>query len=1060
MKKITVIILLAVMLLSAFSIPALAGDDNATGGDGSTHPAAEGFGWYNSYQYLYKVTLLVGKRDTVSKQSSLANDFYRIGTVIVKKTGWSVSSAVMFGSGTKMDYYGGTPMTRLQNPYIISDANCPAVPICCKGGDLDIVKQYFGSTGTMTTLLNAIAAKAGTNAYGLLRNRTFTINGTTKSGWSEADLMPNGISNKVPWVIIYEPMILMHLKDKVNQVAFTATEYAIAQQNGWYDWRYSGGNGQNVAILPERHLPSSIQLEESWFGYPVYPVRSDNYRWPYEDIVKGGGWGMRWLGVAVNNGIDLSCQIIEYDPSPLVETSARHVIRWYNNKNYPQTVLCEVYSGDYLVTSRTINIAGNSYVTTTQNLIYHATRTHKMIAKINYANRNSETNPNNNTSTVTVVPRSSDKPAIDYGVYFGGVETPEPNGYGQVEVNWRNYKQDVGTVLCELYRGTTLIWSGYKTFEGNETIKDTYSVYYPGTATHTLTAKINYANRSNETDPNDNMRTRDVTPVKPTDGTYDFSVSEIAVTPGTVFEGDTVTVTFRSDNWNKDVSYSHIPVELLIEGQVVKTDYVNFTPYGSNYHSYTVRLPGTGYKAVAARINWNARYSESNSTNNYTATLAFVHGFYEFAVAGISLDRNETPKNGQGTVSFMTANYDTRNSYTNIPVQILFDGKVVYTAYVNYEAGAIKNHSVTFTVGSGAGVIGITARVNWQDHLNEVNISNNETDAVSLTVSDSADLGIVAINPNAPYREGLEVVTAFRIYNYSGGHVIPANDVSVTFRAYCSENGQTLLASSQTWERVVIPSGGDNLVWFKWKVPEGTAGKKIFISASLNSRVTVPETDWSNNIADMTETVAGRLYSATPDTQYERERPSGYRTVSAPAVTAGEAKWSVWEYQHGTFVRVNYGIGIKAASPVITADQNDPSAEQKNGRWTMKSGYGFSISYSADTQSLSGYAVPNTLAYTGIQTAYATFPEFGYSTDTGKFRTLEKANGTWQFESNPDADHRGRIHFTPLWFPDGDYTVSVTASDFWTPAGMISANVNCAPITIKGSAYDDWFLGR
>ena len=47
--------LLAVMLLSAFSIPAFAGDDNATGGDGSTHPAAEGFGWYNSYQYLYKV---------------------------------------------------------------------------------------------------------------------------------------------------------------------------------------------------------------------------------------------------------------------------------------------------------------------------------------------------------------------------------------------------------------------------------------------------------------------------------------------------------------------------------------------------------------------------------------------------------------------------------------------------------------------------------------------------------------------------------------------------------------------------------------------------------------------------------------------------------------------------------------------------------------------------------------------------------------------------------------------------------------------------------------------
>ena len=87
-------------------------------------------------------------------------------------------------------------------------------------------------------------------------------------------------------------------------------------------------------------------------------------------------------------------------------------------------------------------------------------------------------------------------------------------------------------------------------------------------------------------------------------------------------------------------------------------------------------------------------------------------------------------------------------------------------------------------------------------------------------------------------------------------------------------------------------------------------------------------------------------------------------------------------------------------------------------------------------------------------------PEFGYSADTGKFRTLEKTNGAWRFEENADADHNGRIHFTPLWFPDGEYVVSANVSDFWTPAGMIHASVNCVPITIQGSAYDDWFLGR
>ena len=1051
--------LLAVMLLSAFSIPAFAGDDNATGGDGSTHPAAEGFGWYNSYQYLYKVTLLVGKRDTVTKQSSLANDFYRVGTVIVKKTGWSVDSSVMFGSGTKMDYYSGTPMTRLQSPYIISDANCPKIPIAC-GGDIDIVKQYFGSTGTMNTLLNAIAAKAGTNAYGLLKNKTFTIGGVTKSGWAQADLLPNGTSNKVPWVIVYEPMILMHLKDKVSQVAFTATEYAIAQLNGWYDWNYSNGNGQAVAILPQRHLPSSIQLEESWFGYPVYPVHDDSYKWPWEAIIKGGGWGMRWLGPSVDNGIDLSCEIVEYAPSPVIEEVVNHKIIWKNNKNREQTVLCEIYSGDYLVTSYTLTIPGNSSVTRNTRLIYHATKTHKMIAKINYANRYSETNPNNNTSTVTVIPRSSDKPAIDYGVYFSGVETPEPNGYGQVEVTWKNYKRDVGTVLCELYRGSVLVWSGYKSFEGFEAIKDTFSVYYPGTATQTLTAKINYANRDKETDPNDNISTRDVTPVRPVDGTYDFSVSNITVTPGTVYEGDTVTVTFRSDNWNRDLSYNNIPVELLIGGEVVKSELVSFTPYGSNYHTFTVSLTGAGSKTVAARINWENRYSESNSTNNYTSTVAVVRSYYEFSVKDITLDRTETPKNGQVTVSFTTENHDTHNSYVNVPVQVLFDGKVVYTSYVNYEAGAVKNHLITFNVGNSTGNIEIKARVNWQNHLNEVNINNNETETVSLTVTDPVDLGIIAISPNAPYREGLEVVTSFRIYNYTGDDVVPADNVDVAFRAYYTEGGQTVTLNSQTWSSAVIPSGDSNLVWFKWTVPAGTAGKKIYLSATLNGNATVSESDWTNNVADMTETVASKLYSATPDTRYERERPADFRQVSAPGTVPGEAKWSVWEYRNGSFVKVNYGIGIRMVSPVVTADQNDPSAVLQNGRWTMKSGYGFTISYTAHTQSLNGYALPGSSAYTGIQSAYATFPEFGYSTDTGKFRTLEKTNGAWCFEENADADHNGRIHFTPLWFPDGEYVVSASVSDFWTPAGMIHASVNCAPITIQGSAYDDWFLGR
>ena len=126
----------------------------------------------------------------------------------------------------------------------------------------------------------------------------------------------------------------------------------------------------------------------------------------------------------------------------------------------------------------------------------------------------------------------------------------------------------------------------------------------------------------------------------------------------------------------------------------------------------------------------------------------------------------------------------------------------------------------------------------------------------------------------------------------------------------------------------------------------------------------------------------------------------------------------------------------------------------------MKSGYGFSISYSASISGINGYLFPTQSAYTNVQTVYSTFPEFRFTALTNKYRTLEKVNGKWQFEENPDADHNERIHFTPLWFPDGDYRVSLTVLDFWTPAGMATARGASNTVTISGSAYDDWFRGR
>lgn len=467
MKRILSILLLMATLLSAFSITALA-DDNATGGDGTTHDASDGYGWYNTNEFLWKVTLFVGKSDQVTKQSSLTNDFYRIGTVIMKRPGCTFNSSCVFGNATKVDYYGGTSLSLVTNPYYIDDANVPRIPIT-HDGNIDTVKSYFGSTGTMNTILNGLAGNQGTTQYGLVKNKTFTIGGVTKSGWSSDYLLPSGTTNRIPWVIVYEPIVKMHLKDRVNTVAFTATEYVISAEYGWYDWYKSGGKGQNVGIVPYRHLPSSVQLEESWFGYPVYPTRNDSYKWSVEEVIKGGGWGMRWLPIAiqepVNHGKDFSVSIIDYEATPKVGETTSVKIRWENNTATAGTVPVELWMGSSKIWSSEKTLPGKTAVTSTLQLSYATTGTKNMTAKINYDKRSEETNPNNNIASFTVNPYA---PAveIDYGVYFGAVEQPQPNSYADVTVNWKNYKSTGGTVLCELFRDDVLIWSGLKTFTG------------------------------------------------------------------------------------------------------------------------------------------------------------------------------------------------------------------------------------------------------------------------------------------------------------------------------------------------------------------------------------------------------------------------------------------------------------------------------------------------------------------------------------------------------------------------------------------------------------------
>lgn len=330
--------------------------------------------------------------------------------------------------------------------------------------------------------------------------------------------------------------------------------------------------------------------------------------------------------------------------------------------------------------------------------------------------------------------------------------------------------------------------------------------------------------------------------------------------------------------------------------------------------------------------------------------------------------------------------------------------------------------------------------------------SNGSNNAKTVTFPVKVPVSIESLTPNSLYREGVSVVTSFRVKNAANANLTPTDKVSVCFRVY---KGGTQLYTA-TKNDVVIPANGDNLVYFKWLVPSGLSGSSLTLQGEISVNGTVYHTD------SMTHGTEQVVVSQTPDTVFEKRPPSDFRLISPPSRSGlTTTQWSEWIYENRTFIKKTYGLTMDPASkPVLTPDPDSPSRQYQGGKWTMKSGYGYTVNWPVTTKTGSGLLSPPAAAITPSQDVRLYFPEFQYGMTLGQYRTLDAAGtNTFVLPVNPNADN-DRLHFVPLWYPDGDYTVQGYAGDLWTPVGMMSGYLTSDPITIKESAYDDWYVGQ
>ena len=433
---------------------------------------------------------------------------------------------------------------------------------------------------------------------------------------------------------------------------------------------------------------------------------------------------------------------------------------------------------------------------------------------------------------------------------------------------------------------------------------------------------------------------------------------------------------------------------------------------------------------------------------------------YDFSVSDLTVTPDEIEQYGKVTVKFRVDNWDRNLPYANVPVEVLLNGEVIYSTTVNFSAYGVQNIVFGLNVGASLGTQTLVARINWANHNSETRTGNNSTSA-TFTVKKVVETSTSTVSVNGEYTEGSQVISSFFVGNEGSSDILPEDNVSFDFLVYTLENGMVKVVSQQTWSKVVIPANGRNLVYFKWVVPSDSAGTTYFCKGTITHENADKEQNSDNNTTEYAVVATNYNSSQTPNTRFEKNAPAGYSpNATAPTAKAGSATWNMWVYEGGKLILKSYGITVSNTTPTVTPGSGCLTAEKVGVTWKMKSGYGIALSWNPALIAKSGYIMPGADAYTEAQEVYATFPEFGFSMANEKYRTLEKVGGIYQFIANPNADKDERVHFIPVYVQDGSYTVSVTATQIWTPAGMITAIRNANTLTINGTVYDDYYQGN
>lgn len=334
---------------------------------------------------------------------------------------------------------------------------------------------------------------------------------------------------------------------------------------------------------------------------------------------------------------------------------------------------------------------------------------------------------------------------------------------------------------------------------------------------------------------------------------------------------------------------------------------------------------------------------------------------------------------------------------------------------------------------------------------------STSTPASNTDIKNYLGLGIVRFKekPEEPiistydyeYRVNTEVITSVMV---SGGQSDPDNPTYVSF----SIDGRTYDVGN-----VYYPRGDSQLAWVKWTTPSTEQNMTIYVNVdgpggTAKSTINIKIIDLDKN---------------PPPNPVANDRNDSFSYASIPRrkenTNANWSIWSPWWYSYWVWHSTGEDSGywcdhgwwefdLEQYSARLSADMrimNDNKNPTGNGS-SFKSGYGINQLVNASISSNQSSAI------TYPQNAITYFPEFRYET---YWRVLDRITGgsspKFEFKKNNYSTYKNRTHFSPIWMPDGAYTVNTWLIDAWTPVGMLSMNLTDS-LTIRGNLWQDWHI--